>query len=237
MIFARCGGQFLGLAQNLVRRTNRILAHSQRIGRRLALSVRLLQQVHQRAALFRQHLRHACQFGNCLAGFLRPRRQMLDLLRGAFGPLTPLPGFSFYRIDPFGPGLRLAFQPVMLGARLGVSRPFAIDVVAQGRDLLRQSFQHRNGLEFGLGRFKAAAHFVKRLRDAADAFVKAVTDTANQPVFVNCGGANRVGGLWLAKRMLVDKWDQAKAVEEARLIGLSSPALEKFALDYVASRR
>ena len=71
----------------------------------------------------------------------------------------------------------------------------------------------------------------------ADAFVKAVTDTANQPVFINCGSANRVGGLWLAKRMLVDKWDQAKAVEEARLIGLSSAALEKFALDYVASRR
>lgn len=70
-----------------------------------------------------------------------------------------------------------------------------------------------------------------------DAFVKAVTDKANQPVFINCGSANRVGALWLAKRMLVDKWDQAKAVEEAKLIGLASPALEKFALDYVASRR
>lgn len=70
-----------------------------------------------------------------------------------------------------------------------------------------------------------------------DAFVKAVTDKANQPVFINCGSANRVGGLWLAKRILVDKWDQAKAIEEARLIGLSSPALEKFALDYAASRR
>jgi uncharacterized protein (TIGR01244 family) len=71
----------------------------------------------------------------------------------------------------------------------------------------------------------------------ADAFVKAVTDAANQPVFINCGSANRVGALWLTKRMLVDKWDQAKALEEARLIGLSSAPLEKFALDYIASRR
>ncbi len=71
----------------------------------------------------------------------------------------------------------------------------------------------------------------------ADAFITAVTDKANQPVFIHCGSANRVGAMWLAKRMLVDKWDQAKATEEAKLIGLSSPALEKFALDYVAARR
>jgi len=71
----------------------------------------------------------------------------------------------------------------------------------------------------------------------ADAFIKAVTDKANQPVFINCGSANRVGALWLAKRMLVDGWDRAKAIEEAKMIGLSSAALEKFALDYVAARR
>jgi uncharacterized protein (TIGR01244 family) len=71
----------------------------------------------------------------------------------------------------------------------------------------------------------------------ADAFIKAVTDTANQPVFINCGSANRVGALWLAKRLVVDRWDQAKALEEAKLIGLSAAALEKFALEYAASRR
>jgi uncharacterized protein (TIGR01244 family) len=71
----------------------------------------------------------------------------------------------------------------------------------------------------------------------ADQFILAVTDPANQPVFINCGSANRVGALWLTKRMLVDKWEQARALEEAKFIGLSSAALEKFALDYVASRR
>jgi uncharacterized protein (TIGR01244 family) len=71
----------------------------------------------------------------------------------------------------------------------------------------------------------------------ADSFIMAVTDPANQPVYINCGSANRVGALWLAKRVLVDKWDDAKALEEAKFIGLSSPVLEKFALDYIAARR
>jgi uncharacterized protein (TIGR01244 family) len=70
-----------------------------------------------------------------------------------------------------------------------------------------------------------------------DQFIMAVADPTNQPVFIHCGSANRVGALWLAKRMLVDRWEQDKAVEEARMIGLSSETLEKFALDYVAKLR
>jgi uncharacterized protein (TIGR01244 family) len=71
----------------------------------------------------------------------------------------------------------------------------------------------------------------------ADEFIMAVATPENQPVFIHCGSANRVGALWLTKRMLVDRWDQDKALEEARMIGLRSETLEKFALDYVAKRR
>lgn len=71
----------------------------------------------------------------------------------------------------------------------------------------------------------------------ADAFITAVTNAANQPVFFHCASANRAAALWMAKRMLVDKWDHAKALEEARLIGLTNASLQKFALDYVAARR
>ena len=71
----------------------------------------------------------------------------------------------------------------------------------------------------------------------ADRFIMAVADPTNQPVFIHCGSANRAAALWLAKRMLVDRWDQARAVEEAKMIGLTSEALETFALDYVAKRR
>ncbi len=71
----------------------------------------------------------------------------------------------------------------------------------------------------------------------ADEFLKVVANGASQPLFINCGSANRVGAMWLIKRMVIDKWEQDKAVEEAKAIGLSSAALEKWALDYVAKRR
>jgi uncharacterized protein (TIGR01244 family) len=71
----------------------------------------------------------------------------------------------------------------------------------------------------------------------ADAFLKVVTNTANQPLFINCGSANRVAALWLVKRMLIDTWPRDKALEEAKAIGLTNADLEAFALAYVAKRR
>jgi len=71
----------------------------------------------------------------------------------------------------------------------------------------------------------------------ADQFLKVVGNTTHQPLFINCGSANRVGAMWLIKRMVADKWPQDKAVEEAKAIGLTSAALEKWALDYVAKRK
>lgn len=70
-----------------------------------------------------------------------------------------------------------------------------------------------------------------------DAFIKALADPANSPTFINCGSANRVGGLMLAKRMLVDGWTEARATEEATTIGLTNPTLKQFALDYVGSKK
>jgi uncharacterized protein (TIGR01244 family) len=70
-----------------------------------------------------------------------------------------------------------------------------------------------------------------------DAFIAAVTDASNQPAFVHCGSANRVGAVWLAKRLVVDKWTEARAVEEATAIGLTSAALRQYVLDYAAKRK
>lgn len=70
-----------------------------------------------------------------------------------------------------------------------------------------------------------------------DEFLKVVSDTANQPLFIHCGSANRVAGMWLVKRMLIDKWPEDRALAEAKSIGLSSAALQKFALDYVATHK
>ncbi len=67
-------------------------------------------------------------------------------------------------------------------------------------------------------------------------FLATVADKSNQPVFIHCGSANRVGAVWLVKRVLQDGWPLEKATTEAKAIGLTSPQLEKFALDYVAAQ-
>lgn len=70
-----------------------------------------------------------------------------------------------------------------------------------------------------------------------DDFLAAVANKANQPVFIHCGSASRVGAVWLVKRVVQDGWPVEKATEEARMIGLRSEALEKFALSYIASHK
>ena len=68
-------------------------------------------------------------------------------------------------------------------------------------------------------------------------FLAAIANKANQPAYVHCGSANRVGAVWLVKRVLQDGWPVAKATEEAKLIGLRSEPLEKFALSYIESHK
>lgn len=70
-----------------------------------------------------------------------------------------------------------------------------------------------------------------------DQFLAAVADDANHPLFIHCGSANRVAGLWMIKRVIVDGWDLAKAESEAREIGLSNPAIRDFAHAQIAKRK
>jgi uncharacterized protein (TIGR01244 family) len=70
-----------------------------------------------------------------------------------------------------------------------------------------------------------------------DRFLAAVANKANQPVYIHCASATRVGAVWLVKRVLQDGWPVDKATEEARQIGLRSAPLEKFALSYIESHR
>ena len=70
-----------------------------------------------------------------------------------------------------------------------------------------------------------------------DQFLASIADKSNQPAYVHCGSASRVGAVWLAKRVLQDGWTVEKATEEAKFIGLRSEPLEKFALDYIAKNK
>ena len=65
---------------------------------------------------------------------------------------------------------------------------------------------------------------------AAEQFLEVIADPDNQPTFVHCGSANRVGAMWLLKRVKLDDWDIERAPAEAEVIRLRSPALKEFAL-------
>ena len=66
-----------------------------------------------------------------------------------------------------------------------------------------------------------------------DQFLKTITGPGNQPAFIHCASGNRAAGMWLVKRVLVDKWDVEKASEEAAGLGLTNAALKNFMLDYI----
>jgi uncharacterized protein (TIGR01244 family) len=70
-----------------------------------------------------------------------------------------------------------------------------------------------------------------------DTFLATVADKTNQPVYIHCGSANRVGGVWMIKRALQDKWPLDRALTEAQAIGLNNPALQTFATDYIKSHQ
>lgn len=70
-----------------------------------------------------------------------------------------------------------------------------------------------------------------------ESFLAAVATKANQPAFIHCGSANRVGGVWMIKRVLQDGWTVDRARTEAQAIGLTSPQLEAFATKYISDHR
>ena len=69
--------------------------------------------------------------------------------------------------------------------------------------------------------------------EVAETFLAAIGDPANQPAFIHCGSANRVGAMWLIKRVKQDGWTVDDALAEAETIGLRSEGLREFALAYV----
>ena len=71
--------------------------------------------------------------------------------------------------------------------------------------------------------------------EVTETFLETVADPVNQPVYIHCGSANRVGAMWLIKRVRVDGWSVEDATVEAEAIGLRSEALKAFAIDYVGA--
>ena len=70
--------------------------------------------------------------------------------------------------------------------------------------------------------------------NVTEEFLTAIANTANQPAYIHCASANRVGAMWFIKRVKQDGWDQERAMAEAETIGLRSERLKEFATEYVA---
>ena len=71
----------------------------------------------------------------------------------------------------------------------------------------------------------------------AGKFLDEITTPGTQPAYIHCGGGNRAAAMWLIKRIAVDHWEADRATQEATALGLTSPALKQFAIDYAASHK
>ena len=75
-----------------------------------------------------------------------------------------------------------------------------------------------------------------------DAVIKALSDPANQPFYLNSRDGRSAAAIWMIRRVLVDGWSIEQAGAEATAIGLVNdspdvPALWKFAQDYIRAHR
>ena len=71
----------------------------------------------------------------------------------------------------------------------------------------------------------------------ADKFLATLAAPGNEPAFIHCAAGNRAAAMWMIKRLAVDHWDTDRAFQEATALGLTSPALKQFAIDYAASHK
>jgi uncharacterized protein (TIGR01244 family) len=71
----------------------------------------------------------------------------------------------------------------------------------------------------------------------ADKFLDAITAKGSEPAFIHCAGGGRAATMWFIKRLVVDHWDVERASKEAAALGMTSPALKQFALDYAQTHK
>ncbi len=71
----------------------------------------------------------------------------------------------------------------------------------------------------------------------ADQFLDVITMAGTEPAFIHCSAGNRAAAMWMIKRLVVDHWDADRAAQEATALGMTSPALKQFAIDYAQSHK
>lgn len=72
---------------------------------------------------------------------------------------------------------------------------------------------------------------------AVDRFLQTIVRSGYEPAFIHCAGGGRAAMMWFIKRVLVDKWDNDRAMAEASQLGLANEALKTFALNYIQTHK
>jgi uncharacterized protein (TIGR01244 family) len=72
---------------------------------------------------------------------------------------------------------------------------------------------------------------------AAEQFLAAIRTPGAEPAFIHCAGGNRAATMWLIKRLVVDGWDEERAVKDAAALGQTSEMLRAWAIEYAAQKK
>jgi len=72
---------------------------------------------------------------------------------------------------------------------------------------------------------------------AVDKFLDAITTKGSDPAFIHCAGGGRAATMWFIKRLVIDHWDVDRAAKEATALGMTSPTLKQFAIDYAQTHK
>jgi uncharacterized protein (TIGR01244 family) len=91
--------------------------------------------------------------------------------------------------------------------------------------------------ELGMNYFNIPVDGSNVREEQVEEFLALTDDVDNQPMFIHCGSANRVGAFWMIRRVIRDGWSVSDAETEAAEIGLTSAALKDFSLQYIENHR
>lgn len=101
-------------------------------------------------------------------------------------------------------------------------------------DWNEQQWVRNLGMEFHQVAFREPDSLTDEIFETAR---KILVDSKKKPVLLHCGSANRVGAIWAAYRALDEGLSLQAAIEEAKTVGLRSPAYEKKTIDYIRRQK
>jgi len=109
---------------------------------------------------------------------------------------------------------------------------------------LRQPSEHRandeeaKAKELGLRYFNIPVAVGNPKDEQATEFLRITDDVENQPAFIHCTAAIRVGAFWMIRRVLRDGLTVEAAEKEAEKVGLrDNPHLNEFARQYIEKHK